>query len=159
MSTDSPRSTDSPTIDLRLVVLIIALSAPLALGVETLLRTQVLARILGPELDELREFFSPQTTKVAWLMVGVTGLAGVIGMIVTRLALRPLAREPDPAVRAGKLRDRLLLLTSIPQVPAIVATLCFMAGSRLLPVMVAMAVSTAFVLIQGFSGERMVGRA
>ncbi len=143
-----------PSFDLRLIVLVIALSAPLALGVETLLRKQVLGRILGPDLDEVRGFFSPQTTRAAWVMVGATLVAGLVGVLVTRVAIRRLAREPDPAARARMLRDRLLLLTSIPQIPAIAATLCFMAGSRLLPVLIAMAISTLFVLVQGFAGER-----
>lgn len=148
----------SPLPSLRVVVLLIAASAPLALGIETLFRVQVLARILGPSLDEVRTFFSPHTTRAAWLMVGATVLAGFVGMAVTRAALRKVAREPDAARREGLLRDRTLLLTSIPQVPAILATLCFTAGASLVPVVVAMLISTAFVLVQGFAGERMLAR-
>jgi divalent metal cation (Fe/Co/Zn/Cd) transporter len=146
-------STEQRPLDLRLVVLVIAISAPLALGVETLMRTQVLAPMLGPSFDEVREFFSPQLTRVAWAMVAVTFAAGILGIVITQLAVRKLARLPDPALRARKLRDRLLLLTSIPQVPAILATLCFTCGARLFPVLVAMVVSTLFVLIQGFVGN------
>jgi hypothetical protein len=149
----------SRPLDLRLVVLFIATSAPLALGIETLMRTQVIARILGPSLDEVRGFFSPQLTRLAWMMVAATVVAGGLGIMVTQLAVRRIASEPDPAIRARKLRDRVLLLTSIPQIPAIFATLCFTAGARLLPVMIAMAVSTAFVLLQGFTGRRTLARA
>lgn len=150
MSTDP---TEPRPLDLRLIVVFIALSAPLALGIETLMRTQVIARILGPSLDEVRGFFSPGLTQLAWAMVAATVVAGLLGVVITRIAVRQIA-EPDPTIRARKLRDRLLLLTSIPQIPAIVATLCFTAGARILPVLIAMAVSTVFVLIQGFTGER-----
>lgn len=151
MSTDP---TETRPLDLRLIVVFIALSAPLALGIETLMRTQVIARILGPSLDEVRGFFSPGLTQLAWAMVAATVVAGLLGVVITRIAVRRIAAEPDPTIRARKLRDRLLLLTSIPQIPAIVATLCFTAGARILPVLIAMAVSTVFVLIQGFTGER-----
>lgn len=154
MSTESGR-----VLDLRLVVLFIAISAPLALGIETLMRTQVIARILGPSLDEVRGFFSPELTRLAWAMVVATVVAGGLGILITQMAARRIATEPDPKIRARKLRDRLLLLTSIPQIPAIFATLCFTAGARLFPVIVAMAVSTAFVLIQGFVGQRTLARA
>jgi hypothetical protein len=150
-------STERKPLDLRVVVVFIAISAPLALGIETLMRTQVIARILGPSLDEVRGFFSPGLTQLAWAMAAATVVAGLLGVVITRIVARRIATEPDPKVRARKLRDRLLLLTSIPQIPAIFATLCFTAGARILPVLVAMAVSTLFVLIQGFAGERMVG--
>lgn len=143
---------------LRVVVLLIAISAPLALAIETLFRVQVLGRILGPALDEVRTYFSPQTTAMAYLMVGATVVAGVVGIVATRAAVRRIASEPDPARRARLLRDRTLLLTSIPQIPAIVATLCFTAGAELAPVLVAMAISTVFVLVQGFAGERTLAR-
>lgn len=155
MSTDS--SAARP-LDLRLVVVFIAISAPIALGIETLMRTQVVARILGPSLDEVRGFFSPELTRLAWAMVAATVGAGVLGVLLMQLVARRIATEPDPAIRASKLRDRLLLLTSIPQIPAIFATLCFTAGAGILPVLVAMGVSTAFVLIQGFAGAGWVAR-
>lgn len=151
MSTDArPRQPS-----LRVIVLLIALSAPLALGIETLFRVHVLARILGPALDEVRTFFSPTTTRVAWLLVGATVVAGFVGIAVTRAVVRKLLHEPDPVQRARRLTDRTILLTSIPQVPAVLATLCFTAGAQLLPVLLAMLVSTAFVLVQGFVGERI----
>lgn len=151
MSTEPP----ARPLDLRWVVLFIAISAPIALGIETLVRTQVIARILGPSLNEVRGFFSPELTRLAWAMVVATVAAGIFGILVTLMAGRRIASEPDPAIRARKLRDRLLLLTSIPQIPAIAATFCFTAGARLFPVMVAMAVSTVFVLIQGFVGQKV----
>jgi hypothetical protein len=146
-------------LSLRVIVLLIALSAPLALAIETLFRVHVLGRIIGPALDEVRSHFSPTTTRVAWVMVGVTVVAGLLGLVATRAALRKLAREPDTAQRMRRLIDRTLLLTSIPQVPAVFATFCFTAGAELLPVLVSMVISTGFVLVQGFGGERVLEQA
>lgn len=145
---------------LRTVVVLIAASAPLALGLETLLRKLVLAPLMGAELRELREFYWPELTdalreaaltQAAWVLVGVTVLAGVLGVVLLRRAGR---RQSE----AAKVRDSVFLLTSIPQVPAILATLCFAFGAQLLPVLVSMAISTVFVLAQGVLGERMLGR-
>lgn len=145
---------------LRTVVLLIAVSAPLALGLETLLRKLVLVPLMGAQLQELREFYWPALTdelreaaltNAAWVLVGVTVLAGVLGVVLLRRTGR---RQRE----AAKVRDSVFLLTSIPQVPAILATLCFAFGARLLPVLVCMVISTAFVLAQGVVGERMLGR-
>jgi ABC-type sugar transport system permease subunit len=147
-------------LSLRVVVLLIAVSVPIALAIETGFRQLVLLPMIGPELHELREFYWPALTdelrraaltRTAWVLVGVTVLAGALGVALLRRAAR---RERDLA----ELRDRLLLLTSIPQVPAILATLCFAFGSSLLPVLISMAISTAFVLAQGLVGERLLGR-
>lgn len=143
---------------LRIVVLLIAASAPLALALETLLRNYVLLPMVGAELRELREFFWPELTDelrqtvlthAAWVLVAVTVLAGVLGVVLLRRVAR---RQRD----AAGVRDAVFLLTSIPQVPAILATLCFAFGSRLGPVLVSMAISTAFVLAQGRVGERLL---
>jgi hypothetical protein len=145
-------------VPLRVVVLLIAVSAPLALGLETLLRKYVFLPLLGAELREVVAFFWPELTdelrltvltQASWVSVFVTVLAGVLGVVLLSRAARRL-RDAD------ELRDQLLLLTSIPQVPAIFATLCFAFGSRLLPVLVSMAISTMFVFVQGFVGERML---
>lgn len=146
-------------LSLRVVVLLIAVSAPLALGIETAFRQLVLVPMIGAELRELREFYWPALTdelrraaltQTAWVLVGATVLAGALGVALLRRAAR---RQQDLA----ELRDQLLLLTSIPQVPAILATLCFVFGSSLLPVLISIAISTAFVLAQGLVGERMLG--
>ena len=143
---------------LRIVVVLIAVSAPLALGLETLLRKLVLVPLMGAELRELREFYWPALTdelrqavltEVAWVLVGVTVFAGVLGVMLLRRAGR------RKRTFSG-IRDQVFLLTSIPQVPAILATLCFAFGAELLPVLVSMGISTAFVLAQGIVGERLL---
>ncbi len=164
--------TQPSQLPLRAVVLLVAVSAPLALALETVLRNFVIVPMIGPELEEIREFYWPALTDelreaalthAAWILVGVCALAGVLGVVLLRGAARrgiERARaEPnaDPAELARiEVRDRILLLTSIPQVPAILATLCFAFGSRLLPVLVCMVVSTGFVVAQGLVGERLL---
>jgi hypothetical protein len=149
-----------PQLSLRWIVLLIAASVPLALGIEAAIRNYLFLPLMGAELQELREFYWPALTdelrratltQIAWALVGATSLAGTLGVALLR---RTAERERDLA----KIRDRLLLLTSIPQVPAILATLCFAFGSSLLPVSICIALSTAFVLAQGLIGERLLTR-
>jgi hypothetical protein len=146
---DAPPSQPS----LRIVVLLIAASVPLALGVETLLRKLVFVPLMGAELEEIREYYWPSwgpearrtaLTEAAWVLAIVTFIAGIVGVALAR------------RVRGDRegVRDRLLLLTSIPQVPALLATLCFCFGAALLPVAVSLLASTAFVVAQGWLGER-----
>jgi hypothetical protein len=166
----------STQLSLRQVVPLIALTVPLALGLETVLRKFVFVPLVGADLEELREFYWPQWTapareaalsEIAWVLVGVTMLAGLLGLVLARRAARRVvqahagshaagssAKAPEPV--RNKLRDQLLLFASIPQVPAILATLCFSCGARLSPVLISVAVSTAFVLGQGFVGQRLL---
>lgn len=156
-------------LPLRVVVLVIAASAPIALGFETLIRTQVFVPWMGAELEELREFYWPTLTPevrrgaltaVAWALVGVTCVAGLLGVglqrRVTRRRLASCSSAAEHEQARVDVRDSLLLLTSIPQVPALLATLCFSFGAQLLPVLLSMAASTVFVLVQGRVGERLL---
>ena len=59
-------------------------------------------------------------------------------------------------VTPAKIRDTLLLMTSIPQVPGLLAALALTFDPELLPVALCVAVSTSFVIVQGFLGERML---
>jgi hypothetical protein len=155
-------SQDTSQPGLRAIVLLIAVSVPIWLGLETLLRIYVLRPLYGPLLTELRGIYWPEltpelmadrSTRLAWLLLGVTVLAGIIGVLL----LRPVAtRGGQSATPERKLRDTLLLLTSIPQVPGLLVTLCPLAGSDWTPVLICVAVSTAFVVVQGFVGERLL---
>lgn len=145
-----------------MIVLLIAVSVPIWLGLETLLRIHVLRPLYGPLIAELRGHYWPELTPeimadrstwLAWLLLAVTVLAGIIGVVVLRFAV---ARGGQSATPERKLRDTLLLLTSIPQVPGLLATLCPLAGSAWTPVLICVAVSTAFVVVQGFVGERLL---
>jgi hypothetical protein len=153
---------------LRAIVLLIAVSVPIWLGLETLIRNYVLRPLYGPLLAELRGHYWPEltpelmadrSTRFAWLLLGVTLLAGIVGVLVLRHVVArggesATAQSPSPPER--KLRDSLLLLTSIPQVPGLLASLCPLAGAAWTPVLICVAVSTAFVVVQGFVGERLL---
>jgi hypothetical protein len=145
---------------LRAIVLLIAVSVPIWLGLETLLRTYVLRPLYGPLLAELRGHYWPEltpermaerSTQLAWLLLGVTVVAGIVGVLVLR---HVVARAGKTATPERKVRDTLLLLTSIPQVPGLLASLCPLGGCAWTPVLICVAVSTAFVVVQGFVGER-----
>jgi hypothetical protein len=147
---------------LRAIVLLIAVSVPIWLGLETLIRNYVLRPLYGPLLAELRGHYWPEltpelmadrSTRFAWLLLGVTMLAGIVGVAVLR---HVVARGGESATPERKLRDSLLLLTSIPQVPGLLASLCPLAGAAWTPVLICVAVSTAFVVVQGFVGERLL---
>lgn len=151
-------------MSLRVAVIVIATSAPLALAFETLFRVHVLGRVFGSDLAMVREFLSPPLTHAAWVLVFVTVAAGILGVAIMPAALKKAdaaahkAGETGDNARRKRALERLYLLTSIPQVPAILATFCFTFGSHLLPVIVAMALSTIFVLVQGLVTSRLLHR-
>lgn len=138
----------------RLLAMLTVVAAPFALAFETVLRKLV----FPPEFDEVRALLGPTLTLAAWalpLVCLVAGLAGVVfqGRLVDR-ALRklPADRRDDPSSQEKARVGAFLLAASVPQVPAIVATVLFMFGASLTPVLVTVAVSTLGVVAQ-------VGRA
>jgi hypothetical protein len=150
---------------LRAIVLLIALSVPILLGVETLVRVYVLGPLYGPLLNDLRALYWPElttqiiaarATNLAWILVGVTVVAGVVAIVALRWIIRRASAATGERPTPGKIRDTLLLMTSIPQVPGVVATLCLAGGAELSPVLICVAVSTSFVVVQGFMGERAI---
>lgn len=131
------------------VLLLIALSTPLALALETVLR----GLIMPPDFDRVRAWLAPMLTPWAWATVPLTAVATGIGWwLFGWLEHRGLARaEPEPSEdqRAKARFDALILATSAPQLPAILATLLFMMGAPLAPVLVAMTVATLGVVSLG----------
>jgi hypothetical protein len=160
--------TSASSMSLRAVVVLVAVSAPLALGFETLIRVYLFMPMLGADLAEVRAFFWPEltpavriaaATRIAWGLVGASLLAGLLGLGLLRRAAQraTLATSPAETARA-KVRDRMLLLSSVPQIPAILATLCFSFGAELSPVLGSMLVSSAFVLGMGQLGESLLDK-
>jgi hypothetical protein len=150
---------------LRVVVLLIAISVPIFLGVETLLRVYVLGPLYGPVLAELRAVYWPdvsaemiatRATNWAWILIGVTAVAGIVAIVLLRIVVHRAASATGERPTPAKIRDTLLLMTSIPQVPGLASTLCFAAGADLSPVLICVGVSTSFVVVQGFVGERAI---
>lgn len=132
---------------------IIALSAPLTLAIEVALR----AALLPPELAELREWFAPTLRPWAWVAAGATVVISAGAIWLTRgFVERSLASPPETplARRHDRVLDALMTVTSIPQVPSILAAALVMLGADLLPALLSMLVSTAAIGAQGWQVER-----
>lgn len=145
--------------------MLIAISVPIFLGVETLLRVYVLGPLYGPLLAEVRALYWPQVsaemiaaraTGLAWILIGVTVVAGSVGIMLLRGVIRRASSATGERPTPAKIRDTLLLMTSIPQVPGLVSTLCLAGGAEWTPVLICVGVSTSFVVVQGFVGERAI---
>lgn len=129
---------------------LIALSTPMALGVETSMRRLV----MPPDFEAVRAWLSPTLTPWAWGMVPATVGATVLGWWLYRvLARRELKRrkpgQTEEDARAKAEFEALMLSSSAPQVPAVAATMLFMMGAELTPVLVAMGVATLGVISLG----------
>lgn len=138
----------------RAIVAATVVAAPAALALETLLRWL----LFGPEMEELRGLLAPNLTPAAWLLAGLAAIAAAAGLGGQRfLARRRLAELPEDPTESQRMRALLgvfLLTTTVPQVPAILATLAAMFGAALLPVLVGIAVSTLGVLGQAWQLAR-----
>ena len=123
-------------------------AAPAALGFETALRW-----LLFPDDFELfREFLHPYLTPVAWLFALAAAAGAAVGLVLQRkLAEKRIAALPADAPlgpRYSAVTGVFLLTTVAPQLPSIVATFCFMFGSSIVPVLVAIGVTTVGVVLQ-----------
>jgi len=133
------------------VLVLIALSTPLALGLETVVRRL----LMPPDFEQVRAWLAPVLTPWAWATVPLTALAIGLGWwlfgVLVRRELRgaPPDTEPNKA-RAKAELESIILASSAPQVPAVIATLLFMMGAPLLPVAIAMGVATLGVLSLGW---------
>lgn len=132
------------------VLALVAVSTPLALAFETGLR-----RIMfPPEFDDVRMWLRPSITPWVWIAPVACVIAVPLGFALQRwLVARDLARFPEQertdARRTAAEFDALLLSTSAPQLPAVISTFAFMAGSHLSPVIAAMVVATAGIMVLG----------
>jgi len=137
------------------ILVLITLSTPLALVVETVLR-----RIMfPPEFEEVRAFLRPSLELPTWSLLSLVVLMTFLGLraqqrrITRRMAARP-PEEQTQHYRDKETLDSLVLFTSLPQIPAILAAFCFMFGASLVPVLANMALATAGVIWVGLSGLR-----
>jgi hypothetical protein len=130
----------------------IALAAPIALAVELAVR----ALVPIPGMAEIRADLGAPATTLAWAMLLACLPAGLLGQRVRRsLVRRGLARRPDasPAARATIELEALLLATTVPQVPALLAIVAAMFGAELRPVLLTVALSTFAVMAQGLGAR------
>lgn len=139
------------------VLVLVALSTGLALGVETAVRRLM----MPPELEQVRAWLSPTLEPWAWGMVPLTGLASagawwLYGVLVRRALSRARpGLTPAQALARAEL-DAAILASSAPQLPAVAGTMLFMMGAPLLPVGVAMGVAVLGVLSLGLRVRRGV---
>lgn len=143
-------------LDSRLVLGLIAVSTPLALGFETAARRV----IMPPDFALLRDFLRPTLEPVAWALCVLSVLACLGGValqhwLVQRLVARLPPGQDGPEARGRKRVEALYLSTSVPQVPALLATFLFTLGAPLLPVAVNLALATAGVVLQGFASRAL----
>lgn len=124
------------------LLVLIALTTPAALGLETLAR-----RLLLPaEWEAIRRDLHPTVTPVAWVLLALTVASIPAGFATYRaLARRFLARADalggSAERRATARLEAMFVATSLPQIPAALATLTLTAGSDALPVVLAVALS------------------
>ncbi len=137
------------------VLVLVTLSTPLALAVETFLRKLM----FPPEFEEVRMYLRPALEFPVWsllslvLLTTVAGIRGQQRRVDKRMAARP-EEEQTQHYRDKEIFDSLVLFTSLPQIPAILATFCFMLGASIVPVAVNMAAATVGVFILGVRGLR-----
>lgn len=128
---------------------LIAVSGPLSLGVETGVRLA----LFTPDMVYLRSLTAPTLTPIAWGLAALTALGGLAAVPVQRAwyrrRLAGAGADVTPEARARAAFEALYVATSVPQIPALVVTFFFTAGSRLLPVAVALGISALAVLAQG----------
>jgi len=138
----------------RALVVLTVVATPLALGMETLVRTQVFPLLMGGDFEEVRAVLGPLLTPVAWGLCGVAILANIAGFaLYARLVARSIARLPPERRALGPERERaalgaFLLAASVPQVPCILSTLTFTFGAPLAPVLVGVTLGSLGVFAQ-----------
>ena len=143
-----------PALPRWLVLGLIAVSMPMGLGIE-----QVLQRVVrSPDIDAARAAMGPTLAPVAWALVALTAVTVALGVglrrwLVARGMARLGARRDDPAARDRVALEALYLATSVPQVPALLATVASLAGAPFVPVVVAAVVSTVGVVALGLDGR------
>lgn len=127
---------------------LVALSTPLALAVETGMRRL----LMPPDFDRVRAWLAPSLTPWAWAMalvtLATTGLGWWLYGVLRRRGLRRRRRPgtTEAQAHAKAELDALMLASSAPQVPAVAATMLYMLGAELRPVVVTMAIATLGVL-------------
>ena len=137
------------------LVAMLAISSPVSLGAETLIRKIVFTA----DMREMRVLLEPFLTPVAWALLGVTGLAVLLGVpahhaIHARLFARLGERAGDPAARASADTVALYLAASVVQLPSLVAAMTFTLGAAVTPVLAALCAAGVGVVLIGVFGRR-----
>lgn len=137
------------------VLALVALSTPLALAVETGVRRLM----MPPDFEEVRAWLSPTLTPWAWATVPAVLAATGLGWWLLRVLARRELRRRRPGLTEQQARakaelEAVLLASSAPQVPAVAATMLYMLGAAIEPVVAAMGAATLGVLSLGLAVRR-----
>ena len=129
------------------LVAVLAISSPVSLGAETLIRKIVFTA----DMREMRALLEPFLTPVAWALLGITVLAVLLGVpahhaIHKRLFARLGERAGDPAARASA--------DTVVQLPSLVAAMTFTLGAAVTPVLAALCAAGVGVVLIGVFGRR-----
>lgn len=139
-----------PIIGWRAAILLVASAAPIAYAMETALRALL---VMPPEIIWLRGELGPLLTGVAWWLFVASFPVALLGLWVhramTRRALARLPPEATPAAAERAEMDVYFLASSVPQIPALLATLTSIGGGSPWPVVATLVVSTIGVVAQG----------
>ena len=120
--------------------------------------------------------FGPKLETPAWVCVGLTVALAAVGFGLQRRMCDRSLTELTSGTLSDKDRkrlegfgpeksmsrvvlDKLFLTTSLPQLPALAATLFYMLGAPLTPVLVCMGISSLAVVGQALSVERQIAAA
>lgn len=152
MSTHEPK--ESRAIVRPGVLALIAIAAPAALGLETIARTL----LLPAELAQVRQELRPTLTPIAWGLLIVTLASAPLGLLTLRALTRRFlakvtATNGDERRRREARFEAMFVATSVPQLPAILATFALTAGSDAWPVIATMVTSTIGVVAIGLSAN------
>jgi hypothetical protein len=135
------------------------LAAPVALVVETGLRLL----IFPDDFELVRGFLNPMLTPVAWVLGVVAGVAGFAGLgLQRRMSAKRLGKLPPGAGVSDRYQAVFavfLLTTSVPQIPALLATFAYMFGASLVPVLVGVGVCSVGVVSQALRVPRLAEEA
>ncbi|MEZ4314939.1 MAG: hypothetical protein R3F14_43550 [Polyangiaceae bacterium] len=128
--------------------LAMVIATPAVLGLETLAR----ALFLPAWADEIRQELRPTLTPIAWVLLALTVLTVPLSVAAQRGMERRLLAKVDAygggeGKRAEARFEAVFVAASIPQIPAILATLLLSFGAEALPALLAVLLSVGAVVL------------
>lgn len=152
------RTWDGADVNQKLLLAVIAVSTPAALGLEVLVRRL----LLPPDVEEMRLWLNETVGPPSWALLGVA-LAAIAAALSLQprlfahsLAAKRVSMPEHERVERSRMQA-LLLSTSICQVPALLATVGFTFGADALAVGLTVGLGTLGVLLQ-WPASRRLGR-
>lgn len=108
----------------------------------------------------MRQELRPALTPIGWGLLILTLASVPLGLLTLRALTRRFLAKVTATSGGDKRRrearfEAMFVATSVPQLPAILATFALTAGSDALPVLVTMAASTLGVIAIGWSANAL----